>query len=148
MPSMTVADSRGFLGSLDDAGGPREALLPPVAAPKDSPDEPSGGLAEGVETSAARGDRDRKPENVTVSAAPRGPGDASLGAAPTGAPAAAGDAPRADPRDFEEALALAVERASRAQRWDVVGLLARELEARRMASAGNVVPIGAKRSPK
>jgi hypothetical protein len=46
----------------------------------------------------------------------------------------------ADP--IEEALATALERASAEQRWDVVSLLGRELEARRLArSAGNVVPL-------
>ena len=46
----------------------------------------------------------------------------------------------ADP--VKEALAVALDRASTEQRWDVVSLLGRELEARRLArSAGNVVPI-------
>ncbi|MBK6461918.1 MAG: hypothetical protein IPF92_13015 [Myxococcales bacterium] len=42
-------------------------------------------------------------------------------------------------------LALALARASEAGRWDVVALLAKELEARRMAAAGNVVALGTKR---
>jgi hypothetical protein len=38
--------------------------------------------------------------------------------------------------DVEGALAVALAEAARAQRWDVVAQLARELEARRYASAG------------
>jgi len=46
----------------------------------------------------------------------------------------------ADP--VEEALAVALERASAEHRWDVVALLGRELEARRLARAApNVVPM-------
>jgi hypothetical protein len=45
----------------------------------------------------------------------------------------------------EEALAFALTEAAKAQRFDVVAQLARELEARRLASAGNVVAIDAKR---
>jgi hypothetical protein len=48
------------------------------------------------------------------------------------------------------ALAEALKRAASAERWDVVAQLARELEARRIARAGNVVALGssrAKRSP-
>jgi hypothetical protein len=42
----------------------------------------------------------------------------------------------------EEALAVALDRASAEQRWDVVVLLGRELEARRLArNAKNVVPL-------
>src|SRR5262252_4459353 len=42
----------------------------------------------------------------------------------------------------EEALAVALERASANQRWDVVSLLSRELEARRTArEAPNVIPL-------
>jgi hypothetical protein len=41
----------------------------------------------------------------------------------------------------ESALAKAIEAASAAGRWDVVSQLARELEARRLASAPNVVPL-------
>jgi hypothetical protein len=50
----------------------------------------------------------------------------------------------------EAALAEAIKRATSAERWDVVSQLARELEARRIARAGNVVMLGssrAKRSP-
>jgi hypothetical protein len=39
-------------------------------------------------------------------------------------------------------LAVALERASAAGRWDVVAILAKELEARRLEAAGNVVAIG------
>jgi hypothetical protein len=45
----------------------------------------------------------------------------------------------------EAALALALDRASEAGRFDVVALLAKELEARRMARAGNVVRLDATR---
>jgi hypothetical protein len=41
----------------------------------------------------------------------------------------------------EEALAEALARAAEADRFDVVAQLARELEARRLARAGNVVPL-------
>jgi hypothetical protein len=42
----------------------------------------------------------------------------------------------------EEALSVALERASAQQRWDVVALLGRELEARRTArTAPNVVAL-------
>jgi hypothetical protein len=40
------------------------------------------------------------------------------------------------------ALAAALKRAAEAGRWDVVAQLARELEARRLANAGNVVRLG------
>jgi hypothetical protein len=36
----------------------------------------------------------------------------------------------------EDALAMALEHAAAAERWDIVGQLARELEARRLAAAG------------
>lgn len=38
----------------------------------------------------------------------------------------------------ENALAMAIERASKAERWDVVAQLARELEARRLAATGAI----------
>jgi hypothetical protein len=41
----------------------------------------------------------------------------------------------------EAALAKALEGATAAGRWDVVSQLARELEARRLGRAANVVPI-------
>jgi hypothetical protein len=47
------------------------------------------------------------------------------------------------PKTAEDALALALERASAAQRWDVVSQLARELEARRLAASE--VPLLASR---
>jgi hypothetical protein len=54
-------------------------------------------------------------------------------------PAAASDA-------VEDALAKALEAATVAGRWDVVGQLARELESRRAARAGgNVVDLKARR---
>jgi hypothetical protein len=49
------------------------------------------------------------------------------------------DAAAADP--VEVALAKALEEASGARRWDVVARLAGELEARRLARLGNVVPL-------
>jgi hypothetical protein len=42
----------------------------------------------------------------------------------------------------EAALAEAIRAATSAGRWDVVGRLARKLEARRMARAANVVALG------
>jgi hypothetical protein len=44
----------------------------------------------------------------------------------------------------EEALARAIDAAAAAGRFDVVAQLARELEARRLATAGNVVPLARK----
>jgi hypothetical protein len=54
------------------------------------------------------------------------------------------------PDEVEAALARALDRASEAGRFDVVAQLARELEARRLARAGNVVRLAderAKREP-
>ena len=45
------------------------------------------------------------------------------------------------PPSPDDALAVALERATLAGQWDVVRLLAKELEARRHAAAGNVVPL-------
>lgn len=45
------------------------------------------------------------------------------------------------PLTLEEAVTL----AARAGRWDVVAMLAKELEARRLAGETNVVSIGVKR---
>lgn len=44
-------------------------------------------------------------------------------------------------QSLDDVLAVAIERASAAGRWDVVAQLARELEARRHEAAGNVVAI-------
>jgi hypothetical protein len=44
----------------------------------------------------------------------------------------------------ERALATALEAAAAAGRFDVVAQLARELEARHLAAAGNVVPLSPK----
>jgi len=41
----------------------------------------------------------------------------------------------------EEAPAKALTEATNAGRWDVVGQLAKEIEARRLARAGNVVAL-------
>ncbi len=46
----------------------------------------------------------------------------------------------------EAALAKAVEGAARAGRWDVVALVAKELEARRLARATNVVELKPRRA--
>ena len=53
-------------------------------------------------------------------------------------PSSTGDA-------VEAALAQALRKATTAERWDVVAQLARELEARRLARAGNVVILVPKR---
>ncbi|MGO8993583.1 MAG: hypothetical protein ACLQVI_09650 [Polyangiaceae bacterium] len=52
----------------------------------------------------------------------------------------ASPAPAADA--VEAALAEAIRGATSAGRWDVVAQLAKELEARRLARAGNVVALG------
>jgi hypothetical protein len=49
------------------------------------------------------------------------------------------------PDAVEEALAEALKGATGAGRWDVVAQLARELEARRTARAGNVVDLAARK---
>lgn len=49
--------------------------------------------------------------------------------------------PQGGPLTVEDALAGALAEASAAGRWDVVAQLARELEARRLAPAGNVVAL-------
>ncbi len=50
------------------------------------------------------------------------------------------------PDEVEAALARALDRASEAGRFDVVAQLARELEARRLARAGNVVRLADERA--
>lgn len=77
-----------------------------------------------------------KAVSVALRPSPRGPRDAT-DPSPHATPAHSDEAP--DP--LEEALRL----AAGAGRWDVVSQLARELEARRLADAGNVVPIDPKR---
>jgi hypothetical protein len=52
------------------------------------------------------------------------------------------------PDVVEAALARALDRASEAGRFDVVAQLARELEARRLARAVNVVRLDAARRPR
>jgi hypothetical protein len=49
---------------------------------------------------------------------------------------------RREDGDVEAALARALGQAAAAGRFDVVAQLARELEARRLARAGNVVRLG------
>jgi hypothetical protein len=49
--------------------------------------------------------------------------------------------PQGGPLTVEAALAAALAEASAAGRWDVVALLARELEARRLAGDEKVVPL-------
>jgi len=49
----------------------------------------------------------------------------------------------ATPDAVEASLARALDGATAAGRWDVVSQLARELEARRLAAAGNVVVLDA-----
>lgn len=51
-------------------------------------------------------------------------------------PAATGPNEIAVSRAIEDVLAVALERASAAARWDIVAQLARELEARRLSAAG------------
>ncbi len=97
-----------------------EAVLPRVLPPTRQQDEPVAG-------DVALADRDAKPGNVE--SAPRAEDEC----------AAAGGG---EPVGVIASLAVALERASEAGRWDVVALLARELEARRMASLPNVTPIG------
>ena len=51
-------------------------------------------------------------------------------------PVAFGPNEMAVPAAVEDLLAVALERASAAERWDIVVQLARELEARRLSAAG------------
>jgi hypothetical protein len=55
----------------------------------------------------------------------------------------------AEVRSVEDALALALARASAGGRWDIVAQLAKELEARRLAAAGvaSLADGRAKRGP-
>ena len=46
---------------------------------------------------------------------------------------------------MEVALAVGIEKAAAAQRWDVVAQLARELATRRLARGANVIALGAER---
>jgi len=74
-------------------------------------------------------------------------GDASAPPAtpfgPTNGPSA-----KASGDDVEAALVKALDRAAEAGRFDVVSQLARELEARRLSRAGNVVRLDEERSRK
>jgi hypothetical protein len=58
------------------------------------------------------------------------------------------DGPESGPDQdvIETSLARAIDKATDAGRFDVVAQLCRELEARRMARAGNVISIDSKRS--
>jgi hypothetical protein len=109
-----------------------------TAQPKTSPTEWSNGGSNPQQTSApsvaksaeiaqesATEDDARPPEVLALSDRPDGP------------------QPVVDPIDA--ALADALSRAARAGRFDVVAQLALELEARRRARNGNVVPLAVKR---
>ncbi len=124
-----MGDSRGFLGAFGDAGAPSRGDAAADAAANGS------AAGERVEAGPRDDDRDRKPGDLD---------DLDDGRASHDPPAVerAGE-----PVDVTASLASALARASEAGRWDVVALLAKELEARRLASAGNVVAIGAKRRP-
>ena len=52
---------------------------------------------------------------------------------------------RTETDSVEQALARALDAAAAAGRFDVVSQLARELEARRLATSGNVVALPARR---
>lgn len=114
-PMAAAVDSR-------PASEPRAAS----PAPNDGPPAPRG--EQGAPSSSPAGDRDPKPENL----------DDLDGSRAAAEPAAVGG-------DVVASLALALARAAEAGRWDVVALLAKELEARRLANLPNVVAIGAKR---
>jgi hypothetical protein len=75
-----------------------------------------------------------KQASASVPSTPEKPGDHG----------ARGSAGGIDP--VEAALAKALSDASSAGAWDVVAQLARELEARRTARAGNVVDLGSRRT--
>jgi hypothetical protein len=47
-----------------------------------------------------------------------------------------------EPYAVEDALAAALQAATDARRWEVVGRLAEELQARRLARSANVIDIG------
>ncbi|MBX3200625.1 MAG: hypothetical protein KF850_05395 [Labilithrix sp.] len=55
---------------------------------------------------------------------------------------------RSDSDALERAIAKALEAAAAAGRFDVVAQLARELEARRLASSSNVVPLPRRELPR
>jgi hypothetical protein len=99
--------------------------------------EPS---ANGLRVLSSGGDRGQNvgstedPQSETARVTPPGPCSEGLGPDSTGG---------ADV--VETALANALEKATAAERWDVVSQLARELEARRLARlAPNVVMLGRK----
>ncbi len=99
--------------------------------------DPSRGraAADAAANGSAAGERDAKPGNLD---------DLDDRTASHDAPVV----DRVEPVDVIASLTLALARAAEAGRWDVVALLAKELEARRLESAGNVVAIGTRRGSK
>jgi hypothetical protein len=67
---------------------------------------------------------------------------------PSVAQALAQELPVVAAQSVEDAIAFALSEASRAQRWDVVAMLAKELEARRLAGSNVVNIADAKRGAK
>ena len=123
---------------------PRHALAPSTGAPplcpmqtRRSADFPQ--LKEGW-----RGGRDSKPG---VSATENNEKQRDSGAGQEPASTEEDETRRAKPEQrppadaVESALAAGISEATRAERWDVVAQLARELEARRLALATNVVAL-------
>jgi hypothetical protein len=73
----------------------------------------------------------------------------STESSPIATPGAVSDTLGAETREqevhVETVLAKALERASAAGQWDVVAAISRELEARRLTRAGNVVRLSSER---
>jgi len=121
------ADRLDSSGKTRDHARPDRAEAPPVG----SPSAPTNASCTDVEGAHA------EPRNASTST----PSDA-----PQAAPDDASARPPTTSGDvLEHALALAISEAAKAGQWAIVSQLGRELEARRLASLPNVVPIGGKR---
>ncbi len=157
LPSREVADFSEFSGAKDYAGGPPGVVLPPPAAAKPAPKEGlEGGSAEALrspsrddEAALEMGDRvgvSRGLDDERTALSKASDDGAARPVDDAGArepsPRTSPDAAPAEAGDPLFSLAVALERASAAGRWDVVALLAKELEARRLEASGNVVAIG------
>ncbi len=131
VPPTTPADSRVFLGSLDDVGSPSEAPPPP------SPPPWAGGLGDpAIQVKLAEagvGDTRGEPTVIASGTSSEAIDEGAAGTRPADATPRAGD-------PVELALSFALEEAAKAGRFDVVVQLARDLEARRLAGAPHVVP--------
>lgn len=158
LPSREGVDFGVFSEGEGDPEGPSGAVLPLPAAAKQCPEgDLEGGSVEALPSSRHSdegalevGERSSVPRGLDdVSRAPSKASDDDAAAravddagAREPSPRPSPDAAPAEAVDPLFSLAVALERASAAGRWDVVAILAKELEARRLEAAGNVVAIG------